>query len=149
MKKVFLFILACVPAALQAQQIVEAEMNASHLARKKLAERSILKNYPARNIGPTVQGGRIVDLDVNLKNPKEFYVGYASGGVFKTSNNGITFEPIFDNNDALGVGDLVLSQLNTKPYTLALAKKTVAAPAMPGRVCIKPPMEGKLGPILG
>ena len=45
---------------------------------------SLLKEFPVRNIGPTVQGGRIVDVEVNLKNPKEFYVGYASGGIFKT-----------------------------------------------------------------
>lgn len=75
-----------------------------------MAEGSMLREYPVRNIGPTVQGGRIVDMDVNNKNPKEFYVAYASGGVFKTINNGITFEPIFDHQDAIGVGDIMLSQ---------------------------------------
>jgi photosystem II stability/assembly factor-like uncharacterized protein len=82
--------------------------------RKKMAESSVLKNYPVRNIGPTVQGGRIIDIDVNLNDTKEFYVAYASGGIFKTINNGITFEPVFDNNDALGIGDLALSQTDPK-----------------------------------
>lgn len=86
-----------------------SEIQKSYAERKALSEKSILKEYPVRNIGPTGQGGRIVDIEVNLKSPKEFYVGFASGGIFKTVNNGITFEPFFDNQDALGIGDFALA----------------------------------------
>ena len=81
-------------------------------ARNKMAQSSLLKNYPARNIGPTVQGGRVVDIDVNLNNHNEYYVAYASGGIFKTKNNGVTFEPIFDEYGALGIGDIALAPSN-------------------------------------
>ena len=77
--------------------------------RVRLSDESLLNDYPAVNIGPVVQGGRITDIDVNLKNKKEFYVGFASGGVFMTQNNGVTFEPIFDLQGALGIGDLALA----------------------------------------
>ena len=48
--------------------------------RKKLTENSLLNGVKYRNIGPTVQSGRVVDVDVNPKDPSVFYVCYASGG---------------------------------------------------------------------
>ena len=54
-------------------------------------------------------GGRVVDLDVNPDNQQVFYVAYASGGVFKTENNGHSFEPVFDNQARLTVGDIAIS----------------------------------------
>ncbi|MDH5366611.1 MAG: glycosyl hydrolase [Cyclobacteriaceae bacterium] len=81
----------------------------SYEQRKKLASSSILKNYPVRNVGPVVQGGRVTDIAVNPNNSKEYYVAYASGGVFKTVNNGITFDPVFEDQDALGIGDIALA----------------------------------------
>jgi photosystem II stability/assembly factor-like uncharacterized protein len=86
-----------------------AELNAAAERRRQMAASSLLKNYPVRNIGPTVMSGRVVDVAVNEGNPKIFYVGYASGGVFRTVNNGNTFEPIFDHQRALGIGDIALA----------------------------------------
>jgi photosystem II stability/assembly factor-like uncharacterized protein len=106
-----------------AQPTLESEILTSFASRKKLAEVSILKEFPVRNIGPTIQGGRIIDIDVNVKSPKEFYVAYASGGVFKTINNGISFEPVFDNNDALGIGDIVLSQTDSNILYVGTGEK--------------------------
>lgn len=99
------------------------DWEASYKARKQKEDQSILKDYPVRNIGPTVQGGRIVDIEVNLKDTKEFYVGYGSGGIFKTLNNGITFEPVFDNVDALGIGDFALSQSDPKIIYVGTGEK--------------------------
>ena len=85
------------------------ELREGYQKRNSMAGQSLLKNYPARNIGPVVQGGRVVDIDVNTRNTNEYLVAYASGGVFKTANNGITFEPIFDGVDALGIGDIAMA----------------------------------------
>ena len=85
------------------------DISLSYDVRKNLAQLSLLKNYPARCIGPVVQGGRVSDLEVNPDNPKEFYVAFASGGLFRTINNGITFKPIFDDQGALGVGDFAIA----------------------------------------
>lgn len=109
MRKFTTLILLMLSFAAAAQTTVP-DWEASYKARKQNEDQSILKEYPVRNIGPTVQGGRIVDIEVNLKDTKEFYVGYGSGGIFKTLNNGITFTPIFDNVGALGIGDFALSQ---------------------------------------
>jgi len=73
---------------------------------------SIFKNYPVRSVGPVVQGGRISDIAVSPNNTKEFYIAFASGGVFKTQNNGITFEPVFDHQSALTIGDICVAPSN-------------------------------------
>lgn len=143
MKKSFLLLLSCLPFWLMAQPSTEADITASYQKRKKMAEQSLLKNYPARNIGPTLQGGRIVDMDVNLKSTKEFYIGYASGGIYKTVNNGITFEPIFDNNDALGIGDFALSQQNTNTLYVGTGEKNSSRSSYAGSGVYKTTDGGK------
>ncbi len=69
---------------------------------------SIVKNVPFKNIGPTVMSGRVTDLAVNPENPIEFYVGYASGGVWHTTNNGTSFTPILDTAKTQNVGDIAV-----------------------------------------
>ena len=69
-----------------------------------------------RSIGPVRQGGRVVDLAVVPDEPYTFYVAYASGGVWKTTNNGGTFEPIFDHEASVIIGDIALDP--SDPETL-------------------------------
>ena len=66
-------------------------------AFEQMQEASMVKNIPFENIGPKVMSGRVVALAVNPENPAEFYVAYASGGVWHTTTNGISFDPISDN----------------------------------------------------
>lgn len=94
-------------------QASSVEQMASAAQRKKLLQsESIFHSYPIRNVGPVIQGGRVTDIDVHPSSPNTYYVGYASGGVFKTTNNGASFEPIFDGNDALGIGNITVSPAN-------------------------------------
>ena len=81
-------------------------------AKQAMAENSLVKNVPFENIGPTVMSGRVVDLAVNPENPTEFYVGYASGGLWHTKNNGTTFTPIMDNSPTQNVGDIAVDWKN-------------------------------------
>lgn len=76
--------------------------------KRQMTESSLVKNVPFKNIGPTIMSGRVVDVDVNPEMPSEFYVGYASGGVWHTKNNGTTFEPILDTSDTQNVGDIAV-----------------------------------------
>jgi photosystem II stability/assembly factor-like uncharacterized protein len=62
-----------------------------------------LQGFRFRSIGPTGQGGRIDDLAVVEQDPSTFYIGYAVSGLWKTVNNGITFEQLFkDGNHSIG-----------------------------------------------
>ncbi len=63
-----------------------------------------------RNIGPATMGGRIDDLAVLESNPAVFYVGTASGGLWKTMNNGTTWEVLFDDqDDVVSIGDIAIA----------------------------------------
>ncbi|MFC7356354.1 WD40/YVTN/BNR-like repeat-containing protein [Jejudonia soesokkakensis] len=84
------------------------EVEKSLQQREQLTENSLVKNLPFTNIGPTIMSGRVVDFAVNPANPTEFYVGYASGGVWHTKNNGTTFTPILDNSPTQNVGSLAV-----------------------------------------
>ncbi len=57
-------------------------------------------------------GGRIDDIDAVESNPFIYYVGFATGGLWKTVNNGTTFEPIFDTYPTASIGDLAICQSN-------------------------------------
>lgn len=81
-------------------------------AKKQMQESSIVKNIQLKNIGPTIMSGRVVDVDVNHENPAEFYVGYASGGLWYTNNNGTSFEPVLDNSETQNVGDIAVDWKN-------------------------------------
>ncbi|MEI8136947.1 MAG: glycosyl hydrolase, partial [Bacteroidota bacterium] len=86
---------------------------------KKAPEKPLFLNpstYSAlsfRNIGPAVTSGRVVDIAVNPKNKNEWYIAAGAGGVFKTKNAGVTFEPIFDGQGAYSIGCVAIDKNNT------------------------------------
>lgn len=57
-----------------------------------------------RSIGPALTSGRIADIAVNPSNHAEYYVASAAGGVWKTINSGITYQPIFDKEGSYSIG---------------------------------------------
>lgn len=77
--------------------------------RKKLHQNSLINHIPFRSIGPTVMSGRVSDLEVSPTDPSHFYVGYASGGLWKTTSNGATFTPLFDNEAVMTIGDIAVN----------------------------------------
>ncbi|GHB35600.1 VPS10 domain-containing protein [Mongoliitalea lutea] len=78
---------------------------------QQLLTETPFRNYPAKNVGPTNMSGRVVDIEVS-NDYKTFYIAAASGGVWKTSDNGQSFIPIFDHQGAIGIGDIALSKSN-------------------------------------
>ena len=69
----------------------------------------LFKNLKARSIGPAVMGGRVSDIALDPHNPFVFYVGLAHGGVFKTGDNGVSFDPIFDKQPVLSIGAVAVA----------------------------------------
>lgn len=74
---------------------------------------SQLSGLQWRSIGPALVSGRIADFAVNPANPSEYYVGVASGHIWKTQNNGTTFSPVFDNYGAYAIGALTIDPGNS------------------------------------
>src|SRR5271169_5712505 len=61
-----------------------------------------------RSIGPGAASGRVMSIAVNPKKTDEYYVGVASGGVWKTVNDGTTWTPMFDGEGSYSIGWVVL-----------------------------------------
>ena len=65
-----------------------------------------------RSIGPALTSGRIADLAVNPNHPQEYYLAVASGGVWKTTNSGTTYRPIFDGQGSYSIGCVTIDPSN-------------------------------------
>jgi hypothetical protein len=72
-----------------------------------------LSGLQARNIGPAVMSGRIVDLAVVEVDPTVFYVASATGGLWKTTNNAVTFTALFQDESVHSIGDVAVHQVDT------------------------------------
>ncbi|MDH3650544.1 MAG: glycosyl hydrolase, partial [Saprospiraceae bacterium] len=80
--------------------------------RLALQSQSLVANLDIRNVGPSVFSGRVVDLEVSPADPSIFYVAYASGGLWKTINNGTSFTPLFDQEMVMTIGDIAVDWKN-------------------------------------
>jgi hypothetical protein len=76
--------------------------------RKLLEKDTTLNSIKFRNVGPSIMSGRVVDVEVNPADPTEFYVAYATGGLWYTHNNGQSLVPVFDKENAFGIGDIAV-----------------------------------------
>ena len=71
-----------------------------------------LKEVAPRNIGPGGMSGRITSIDVVVSNPNIIYVGTASGGLWKSTSGGVTWNPIFNDQVTASVGSVAIQQSN-------------------------------------
>jgi photosystem II stability/assembly factor-like uncharacterized protein len=65
-----------------------------------------------RNIGPANPGGRVVDIEAHSDDFTKVYVASASGGVWKSTNAGTTWQPIFDQYETASIGDIAIDPMN-------------------------------------
>ena len=79
--------------------------------KSQLEELSI-SGLKFRNVGPAITSGRISDFAVNPDNPKEYYVATSSGGVWKTTNAGATYTPLFDSQGSYSIGVVTMDPNN-------------------------------------
>jgi photosystem II stability/assembly factor-like uncharacterized protein len=72
----------------------------------------LLASFRFRSIGPASMGGRIDDIEAAPSDPNVIYVGYATGGVWKSDNNGTSFEPVFETYGSASIGDIAVDPTN-------------------------------------
>ena len=72
----------------------------------------LFSGMKARSIGPAGMSGRIGDIEAVVSNPNIIYVGAATGGVWKSTNGGVTWNPIFDDQPASSIGAVSVFQAN-------------------------------------
>lgn len=71
-----------------------------------------LSNLSWRSIGPANMGGRVSDVEGVPGDPNTVYVATGSGGIFKTTDGGVNWTPIFDRQTTISVGDIALEPGN-------------------------------------
>ncbi|MFC1493475.1 WD40/YVTN/BNR-like repeat-containing protein, partial [candidate division KSB1 bacterium] len=82
----------------------------SGMSYSQTADPSMIKDFKWREIGPANMGGRISDIEALENNPKIIYAAAATGGLWKSVNAGTTWEPIFDDNPIISIGDIAVCQ---------------------------------------
>lgn len=78
--------------------------------RLKMVAESPFQRVMWRSIGPELQGGRIIDIESPLSKPKQLIIAYATGGLWRTEDDGVTWTSLFDNQSAFGIGDTAVSK---------------------------------------
>ena len=144
MKKfIFFFFLSTSFLCFGQQSATSASKVAESLKiKEQLAQNSLVKNVSFTNIGPTVMSGRVADVAVNPKNTTEFYVGYASGGLWYTNNNGTTFTPILDNSPTQNIGDIAVDW-NSGTIWVGTGEKNSSRSSYAGIGLLKSTDQGK------
>ncbi len=79
-----------------------------------LAEEHPLAGIPLRNIGPALTSGRVSDFAFHPGQSQSFYVSMASGNLWKTENNGITWKALFENENSFAIGVVEIDPSNPK-----------------------------------
>jgi photosystem II stability/assembly factor-like uncharacterized protein len=80
--------------------------------KKSKLDSGTFSGLALRGIGPAITSGRIVDIAVDSKQPGTYYVAAASGGVWKTTNGGASFNPIFDGQASYSIGCITIDPNN-------------------------------------
>ena len=89
---------------------VAGEARAQEADQALVAE--VVAGLPLREIGPAVMGGRIADIAVHPHRSGTWYVAVGSGGVWKTTNAGVTWDAIFEDQPVYSVGDVAIDPNN-------------------------------------
>lgn len=104
--KCFSFLLTLVLLVQSAKgQVTKAD---NRLESIEASKNDLFQGIDFKNVGPTIMSGRVTDIDGNPNNPQEFFVAYASGGLWYTRNGGLSFEPVFDHQSTLTIGDVAV-----------------------------------------
>ena len=77
------------------------------------ADAATFKGLEFRNIGPALTSGRIADIAIHPNDENVWYVAVGSGGVWKTTNAGVTWKPIFDSQPTYSIGCVTIDPNNT------------------------------------
>ncbi len=76
--------------------------------KQQMPTHPLIESLEFKSVGPVIMSGRVTDVDVNAENKNEFFVAYASGGVWKTDDMGESFIPLFDHEPAISIGDIAV-----------------------------------------
>ncbi|MCI0433955.1 MAG: hypothetical protein L0271_09930 [Gemmatimonadetes bacterium] len=102
-----------------------------HVAMK---DRSLLKNLQWQHLGPTNISGRATDIAVVQPKGRQYtiYAAYASGGVWKTVNEGVTWQPVFEQGASTSIGDIAVAPSNQDIVWIGTGEANIFRSSMAG-----------------
>jgi photosystem II stability/assembly factor-like uncharacterized protein len=144
---VLLAALCSIPLALRAQQAARADaevLRKGYDTYRSMRDASPYKSATWMYVGPTNVSGRSTDTAVADKNgQRRIYVGYATSGVWKTDDNGATWQTIFDDMPSTSVGDLAVAPSNPDILWVGTGEANIFRASMPGVGIYKSTDAGK------
>ncbi|MGE5835579.1 MAG: WD40/YVTN/BNR-like repeat-containing protein [Acidobacteriota bacterium] len=144
---VLLAALCSIPLALRAQQAARADaevLRKGYDTYRSMRDASPYKSASWMYVGPTNVSGRSTDTAVADKNgQRRIYAGYATSGVWKTDDNGATWQAIFDDMPSTSVGDLAVAPSNPDILWVGTGEANIFRASMPGVGIYKSTDAGK------
>ena len=113
-----------------------------HVAMK---DQSLFRNLPWKFLGPTNISGRVTDVAVTAPRGKSYtiYVAAASGGVWKTVNEGTIWEPVFEHGPSTSIGDVTIAPSDESIVWIGLGEANIFRSSMAGAGVYKSTDEGR------
>lgn len=105
---------------------------AASSADAQTIDQAVIDGLRWRNVGPANMSGRIADVEGLPSPSKTFFVAAAAGGVWKTTNNGVTFRPVFDNYGVASLGDLAIAPSDSNTIYLGTGEPNSRNSISPG-----------------
>ena len=105
----------------------------------------IIKTLKMRSIGPAIMGGRVVDFAVVEGNTAVIYAAVGPSGVFKSTNNAVTWDPVFDKENTVAVGAVAVSQSHQTSSGWGPVRGLPATAWVSATACINPRTAAKHG----
>lgn len=132
-----LWILLVWPTSVSGQDVkrpvLDSETRLSwHQQHLEMQRNSQFKSSKWKHIGPILMSGRITDIAKPLDQPFTFYVSTASGGVWKTENEGTTWQPIFDDAPSASVGTISVDPSNSDNLWVGFGEANIFRSSMSG-----------------
>jgi photosystem II stability/assembly factor-like uncharacterized protein len=93
--------------------LLSAGLCAPLFAQTPTLDSTVLAAFRWRNIGPATMSGRVTDIEGIASPSRTFFVAAATGGIWKTTNAGTTFRPVFDDERVISMGDLAIAPSDT------------------------------------
>lgn len=105
---------------------------ASWLKHVSMRKESEFASHAWEAMGPVFQGGRIESIATEPGKPTVMYVGVGSGGLWKSTNNGTTWKPIFEQQASIAVGDVAVAKTEPQTVWLGTGEVLLARSSLPG-----------------
>jgi photosystem II stability/assembly factor-like uncharacterized protein len=107
-RRTFVAAAAALALAIAATPLAAKKTAAADEEKEDVLSAGTFAGLALREIGPALTSGRIIEVVVDPTDSRTWYVAAASGGVWKTSNGGITWKPLFDSQGSYSIGALAL-----------------------------------------